>query len=186
MADKDVDWETLLLEYRKTGDITVIATVFRHHTALVYGVCLKYLKSREEAKDATMDLFEKLVVAAKTHSINHFRGWLYRTARNHCLMRLRSEKGKNAQYSDLTDVEKQRFLHPQDDRDLEGDLTALETCLQKLADDQQICIRLFFMAGKPYKQIAEETGFPLASVKSYIQNGKRNLRICMDQYAKLG
>lgn len=186
MADNELDCENLLRDYRKTGDLAIIATVFQHHTALVYGVCLKYLKNRDEAKDATMDLFEKLVIAAKEHSIDYFKGWLYTTARNHCLMRLRGGKNKTFQPLEPADMENQRFLHRDDGTDLEGDLTQLETCLQKLAPDQQTCIRMFFLDGKSYKQIADETGFNLSNVKSYIQNGKRNLRICMDQHAKLG
>jgi RNA polymerase sigma-70 factor (ECF subfamily) len=40
---------------------------------------------------------------------------------------------------------------------------------------------LFYLEQKCYKDIADLTGYDLNKVKSAIQNGKRNLKICMER-----
>src|SRR6187549_3181011 len=87
----------LIAQYKTSGDLTLIGTLYSRYMSLVYGVCLKYLKDREEGRDAVMQIFEKLVSLLREHEITNFKGWLYATSRNHCLMQLRARKGKNFQ-----------------------------------------------------------------------------------------
>jgi len=146
---------------------------------LVYGVCLKYLKDEEQAKDAVMGIFEELINKAKQHDIKQFRGWLYVLSRNYCLMQLRS--GKKMQMVNLDDfMEFSPVLHP-DDNNREAAMMALERCMDKLPKAQKQSIDLFYLKEQCYKEIAETTGFSLNEVKSYIQNGKRNLKICLEK-----
>src|SRR5579864_3415483 len=93
MAELQTDTEIILL-YKKSGNLLLIGELFTRYTSLVYGVCLRYLKDRELAKDAVMQVFEKLISILKNHEVDNFKGWLYVTARNHCLMELRNKKGK--------------------------------------------------------------------------------------------
>jgi RNA polymerase sigma factor (sigma-70 family) len=181
MAVPRSDSELIFL-YKKTNDLSLIGELYKRYTALVYGVCLKYLKDRDEAKDASMQLFEKLIDTLRTHEVGNFKGWLYVTARNHCLMQIRGKKGKFKEEIDSIDMENQFFLHPDDGNELEGDLERLEDCIKKLVDGQQECVRLFFLNEKCYKEITAITGFELNQVKSFIQNGKRNLKTCMEQH----
>ncbi len=148
---------------------------------LVYGLCLKYFKEREASQDAVMHIFEKLVVSVKQHEINNFKSWLYVLAKNHCLMTLRSLKGKKNEMLDPEIMESALQLHPTEEEDLEDDLTILENCIGHLKNEQIRCVELFFLKKIPYSTIVEKTGFELKKVKSYIQNGKRNLKICMEK-----
>lgn len=173
----------LLTRYKQSGDMTYWSELFQRYTSLLYGVCLKYLKDRDDAKDAVMQLFEKLTTTLHKHEVDNFKSWVYITARNHCLMQLRSAKGKKTVAFSGQIVENEVLLHPQDEPEMEQNLTKLEDCIAELADDQQICVRLFFLEEKCYKQVAECTGFAMNQVKSYIQNGKRNLKICMERNA---
>jgi RNA polymerase sigma-70 factor (ECF subfamily) len=147
----------------------------------VYGVCLKYLKNRDEAQDAVMQVHEKLIQTLLEHRIANFKSWLYATARNHCLMQLRSQKGRSTQELSPFIMENEVEQHLEEETGLEHSMAALEKCIEKLVGDQQWCIRLFYLNEKCYKEVAEETGFDLNRVKSYIQNGKRNLKICMEE-----
>lgn len=151
---------------------------------LVYGLCLKYFKNKEESQDAVMQIFEKLIVALKKHEVQNFKSWLYVMAKNHCLMALRSKKGKNSYDSDIDVMEYAYQMHHNDDEDLEDDLIKLEKCIERLQEDQKVCVELFFLKKVPYISIAEKTGFELKKVKSYIQNGKRNLKICMENQSE--
>ena len=176
--------EELISRYKKTNDLEIVGILYNRYTALTFGVCLKYLKDREESRDAVMQIFEKLIVTLRTHEIGVFKGWLYVTARNHCLMQLRSKKSKSLEVHAPYLMETQRNGNPEQGEVLEGDLTRLEACIDTLAEEQQRCVRLFYLEQKCYKEISGITGYELTKVKSYIQNGKRNLRILLEKYSK--
>lgn len=171
----------LVLQFKETGDLILVSELFTRYTPLVYGVCVKYLRDREEAKDAAMQVFEKLPSALKSHEVAHFKSWLYVTTRNACLMQIRSKKGKLTEELSDKIVESDFLLHPEEEPELENDLKKLESCIETLGNEQKQCVRLFFIDEKCYKDIVAVTGFDMNKVKSYIQNGKRNLKICMEQ-----
>lgn len=174
--------DELLRLYQATRNLEWLSALYLPYTSLVYGVCLKYLKDREEAKDAVMQIHENLIGSLLRHKISNFRSWLYVNARNHCLMQLRAQKGKRLEEISPFLVENGLEQHPEEETDVEVSLTRLEKCIETLAGDQQRCVKLFYLQEKCYKDIARETGFDLNQVKSYIQNGKRNLKICMEEH----
>jgi RNA polymerase sigma-70 factor (ECF subfamily) len=179
----------LLRLYKESGELSHWGELYARYTSLVYGVCLKYVRDRDEAKDVMMQLFEKLVTTLLTHDVENFKSWLYVTTRNHCLVHLRAQKAKPS-FKSLTEgkqefspelVENQFLLHLEEEPEIEQNLSKLEKCIDQLTNDQQQCVRLFYLQEKCYKEITGLTGFDLNKVKSYIQNGKRNLQICMEQ-----
>lgn len=171
----------LIALYKRTEESKWLGILYSRYTAMVLGVCLKYLKDREEAKDAVMQLYEKLTETLKTHEVQHFKSWLYVTARNQCLMQLRSRKGKFTEEISPFLMETASEAHLEEGAEVEADLGKLEKCIEKLNPEQKICVRLFYLEEKCYKDIAQLTGYDLNQVKSFIQNGKRNLKICMEQ-----
>lgn len=171
--------DILLNSYRKSGDLAVLGELYEKLVPLVYGVCLKYLKDEEQAKDAVMGIFEELIVKVRTHDIKQFKSWLYVLSRNYCLMQMRL--GKKMEVVNLDEVmEFTPFLHPDEDNREEA-MKALENCLDKLSAGQKQSVDLFYLKEKCYKEITELTGFTLNEVKSFIQNGKRNLKICLEK-----
>ena len=128
-----------------------------------------------------MQIFEKLITSIKEHEITHFKSWLYVTSRNHCLMALRAKKGKNFDRMSADFMENERLLHLEEEPEMEPNLTKLEKCLEDLVSEQKDCVTLFYMQQKCYKEIVQITGFDDNKVKSYIQNGKRNLKLCMER-----
>ena len=183
--DSDGD---LLRRYRENGDIETLGELYERYMHLVYGVCLKYLEDREAAKDEVMNIFEKLVTAVPAQEIMNFRTWLYVVTKNHCLMVLRSRKSDSMhREAMLADpeffMENSSEMHPIEE---EGgmDIRKLEECIERLKEEQRRCIELFYYEGYAYRQISEKTGIEEGKVKSHIQNGKRNLRICMDGGSK--
>jgi RNA polymerase sigma-70 factor (ECF subfamily) len=177
--------EELLKRFREDGDIEILGRLYERHMHLVYGVCLKYLEEREAAKDEVMNIFEKLVTGVPEQEINNFKTWLYVVTKNHCLMLLRSRKSEAAHremmLSDPTFfMEKETEMHPVEDND--GiDMKRLEECIEKLKEEQRKCIQLFYYEGYGYREICMELGLEEKRVKSYIQNGKRNLKICLQK-----
>lgn len=181
-SDDVLDDSTLIEKYKQTGDIAFLGILYERYMHLVYGVCLKYLKNREESQDATMQIFEKLVDNLKKHEVQNFKSWLHVTAKNHCLMYLRSQKNKHSEEFSDTIMENDYMLHPTDDSTvkLEEDITKLELCIEQLQNEQKACIQLFYLQKKSYKEIEQITDFELKKVKSHIQNGKRNLKLCIE------
>jgi RNA polymerase sigma factor (sigma-70 family) len=179
----EADDEALLQSYRSSGDIAVLGRLYEKYVSLIYGVCLKYLKDEDEAKDAVMGIFEELVNKAKQHDIKQFRAWVYVLARNYCLMHLRS--GKKMEMVALDDfMENAPDVHPVNKYNNEAYLAALERCMQQLPDTQKESVNLFYLQEKCYKEIADSTGYSLNEVKSYIQNGKRKLKICLEKHSE--
>ncbi len=176
--------DALIALYKKSGDLEVLATLYGRYMYLVYGVCLKYLQDEELSKDAVMQIFEELVVKLKIHEVKQFKSWLHVLSRNHCLMALRkSSKNKTVSLEDAF-VENTDFVHLNIDETKETQLTIMESCMESLPNEQRISVDLFYLQEKCYKEIAEITGYELQKVKSYIQNGKRNLKICIEKNSR--
>ncbi|MFC7523313.1 RNA polymerase sigma factor [Parapedobacter sp. GCM10030251] len=177
---KEDDDDVLLRRYRETGDLAVLGRLYDAHAEMVYYVCMRYLQDSERSKDAVMQIFEELIHKVNKQEIQKFGSWLYVLSRNHCLMQLRSEK--NRQQISIDDyVEFPMPMHPEDDAgEKERQLSALERCMERLPEKQKRSVDLFYLNEKCYKEIAEITGYSMNEVKSYIQNGKRNLKLCME------
>lgn len=177
--DSDLD---LIERFRSKSDQNALGELFTRYSAMVYGVCLKYLKDREVAKDAVMAVFEKLQSELKKHELAHFKSWLFVTTKNHCLMHLRAGKKMILKELNESVVENEFILHHSEDNGLEQNLEKLTKCIEQLKNDQKLCVQLFYLKEVCYKEIVKTTGIELKKVKSHIQNGKRNLKICLEQH----
>lgn len=174
--------EALLRQYRESGDQHLLAALFSRHVPLVYGIGLKYFKDQQQAEDVCMAVYEQLVVKVLEHDIQHFVGWLHALARNHCLMHLRKaatqrEENTPPELMQSADQRHHTLEWPED----EAQLKALRGCLSGLPPAQQQCIEEFYLSGYSYKEIAQSRQETVGRVRSYIQNGRRNLRICMEK-----
>jgi RNA polymerase sigma factor (sigma-70 family) len=148
---------------------------------LVYGVCLKYYKDPETAKDSVMQIFEELVPKLKKHEVDNFKGWLHQVAKNHCLMQLRTPRNMKTVEFKTEFVQSEENVHLNGVLDKEENFKKLEFCLGTLAAEQRETIQLFYLEGKCYNEIAELTGQEWNQVRSLIQNGRRNLKNCMEK-----
>jgi len=178
---KDLDDAALLLRYKSTGSLDALGALYNRYMHLVYGVCLNYFKEEEASKDAVMQIFEELVVKLKIHEVQNFKSWLHVLTRNHCLMALRKLAKNNTVSIDDTFVENTDFVHLDIDDTKETQLTVMEKCMETLTEEQRKSVDLFYLQEKCYKEVAELTGYEMVKVKSYIQNGKRNLKICIEK-----
>lgn len=171
----------LLAEYRSTGDLELLGKLYEQYMPLVFGLCLKYFRDEEQSKDAVMQIFEELVKKLRVHEVTNFKAWLYTLSRNHCLMLLRSSSKHEIISIDENFMENEAFVHLNLEDDTEEKLSVMAKCIEELPSEQKVSINLFYMEQKCYKEVADQTGFELGKVKSYIQNGKRNLKICIEK-----
>ena len=173
--------ENLLLEYRNSGSQDILAQLYLRYTDLVYGVCLKYLKDGEAAKDAVMNIYQELITKLQTNEVDNFKSWLYVVSKNHCLMQLRKEKKMIMVEFPQAVMQSEDFSHLDNILEKENDFKKLETCLQHLPVEQKQTIELFYLENKCYNEIVEQTGLEWGKVRSLIQNGRRNLKLCMEK-----
>lgn len=169
-ADHDNEWLGILLQ---------------RYTLLLLGLCMKYLKNEEQAKDSVQQIFLKVITELQKYKVEYFKSWVYMVAKNHCLMILRDRQGKIP--AEITDRLKIAAEEEQDKQSLlqnDHTMELMESALKELSPEQQQCVTLFYLNKKSYQEISEATGYSLLQVKSYIQNGKRNLRILIDKKLK--
>ncbi len=157
-----------------------LGILFQRYTLLLLGVGMKYLKNEEEAKDVVQQIFLKAITELHKYKVEYFKSWLYMVAKNHCLMKLRDRQ--NMVLTEIKDNvaatnDDTLHLHLEKNRRLE----LMNESLAELSKEQQLCVTLFYLEKKSYQQIADETGFNLLQVKSYIQNGKRNLKLLLEK-----
>ncbi len=184
--NKEAQTDAELLEsYLKNNNQEILGELYSYYMHLVYGVCLKYFKDRELAQDAVIELYEKVLVEINRHTITNFKSWLYVVTKNYCLMELRKTK-PGSHFSVSTDNEMENFMekntemHPIDEEQNAKLEKALADCIAKLKVEQQKCIQLFYYENRCYREIASQLNIEEKKVKSFIQNGKRNLKICLE------
>ncbi len=177
--------EALITEFSSSRDPEVLGELFSRYMHLVYGVCIKYLKDRDESKDAVMQIFEKLITELPKQKIENFRNWLHVVTKNYCLMQIRLQKSKDEKLKEWINdkkvfMENDPDLHPidSDEKDMDEDLNK---CIELLKIEQKECIKQFYFGNRCYNEIAANLGLDEKKVKSYLQNGKRNLKLCLEE-----
>jgi RNA polymerase sigma factor (sigma-70 family) len=169
----------LLEKFYSDHDNQWLGIVLQRYTLLLLGVCMKYLKNEEEAKDAVQQIFLKAITELGKYKVVYIKSWLYMVARNHCLMKLRDK------HVFISVEENTQLTAPETDRkelaDKEITLNLLESSLEELNPEQKTCVTLFYLQKKSYQEIVDSTGYSLSQVKSYIQNGKRNLKLLVEK-----
>ena len=175
------DDAVLIERFKSKGDMNLLAELYQRYMDLAYAVAIKYLKDSEASKDAVMEVFEELIDKLKKHDVTNFRSWLYTLVKNHCLMKLRSGSRNKSVILDENGMQLREDLHQEDADEKEWQLQQMSDCMGRLASEQKMTIELFYLQQKCYKEITEITGLDWNRVRSLIQNGRRNLKICMDK-----
>ncbi|MCX6234593.1 MAG: sigma-70 family RNA polymerase sigma factor [Bacteroidetes bacterium] len=169
----------LIARFRSSNNPHIIGELFNRYTHLVFGVCMKYLKDEEEAKDAVMQIFENLFKDLNVHNVENFKSWLHTVTKNYCLMELRKARAEAISFENLPD----EFMESADVEHLDGVPDIIEDkmmeAVKHLNEEQKTCIELFYLHKKSYIEITQITGYSLKQVKSHVQNGKRNLKIIL-------
>ncbi|MBK9401492.1 MAG: sigma-70 family RNA polymerase sigma factor [Bacteroidetes bacterium] len=164
--------EELLSAYKATGDVEVMGVLYDRYAQLLFGFCMKYLKDEEGSKDVVGQLFAKLFDDLKRFEVQHFKAWVTRVAFNACMSRLESERRNVYVREEFPEVEESAGAS-------EGvpDETEVLEAMKSLKEEQRVCLELFYLNELSYAQVSERTGYQLNQVKSFIQNGKRNLEL---------
>lgn len=190
MAQTTLPDKTLIANFRKGGDKDALGTLFLRYMELVYGVCLKYLRQAESAQDAVMDIYEHVNRKLPEHEVENFSAWLYMVSKNHCLQLLRKKNNLLTVSLDDPIMQNGREMHLEDDGfelDMSEDvMDQLQHCLAQLPEKQKICIQMFYFEKRSYADICEATQLSMDHVRSNIQNGRRNLKKCIQTKQRLG
>jgi RNA polymerase sigma-70 factor (ECF subfamily) len=176
---------SLTEEYRKKGDKALIGELFNRYSGFVLAICMKYVHEKDLAEELTVEIFESLFHNLKIHKVEFFKTWLYSVSRNHCLLHLRNNKTyRKHSYSygkeQNTFVDSEEDMYPSEEITKNEEICSVEESLSMLKPEQKLCVELFYLQGKTYTEISSSSGYELKKVKSYIQNGKRNIKLIME------
>jgi RNA polymerase sigma-70 factor (ECF subfamily) len=189
LAQQEISDQQLIHRFRNGGDKEALGILYMRYMELVYGVCLKYFRQTELAQDAVMDIYEHVNRKLPDHRVDNFPAWLYMVSKNHCLQVLRRNSNSLTVSLDEHLMQNGQEWHLEDDA-FEFDVTdpemTLHACIEELPEKQRLCIRMFYFEKKSYADISAHTLLPLDHVRSNIQNGRRNLKKCMQIKQKLG
>lgn len=171
--------EDLILAYSNKPSRDILQVIYERYGHLVLGLCIKYLKQVQDAEDMCGQIFERLPQLLQKHEVRYFKSWLYQVSRNECLMQLRKKSPHKTEIDDSQlGGSYEEDLHNKEEK--EAELVRMEEAIQGLKEDQQKCITLFYIEEKSYVDISTSLKISIKSVKSHIQNGKRNLKILME------
>ncbi len=170
----------LLQNFYNDHDNKWLGILLPRYTLLLLGVCMKYLKNEDDARDCVQQIFLKVINELRKYKVEYFKSWIYMIAKNHCLMKLRDQKKAtvelNEQLATAANAETDKKMLLEKDALLQR----MEAALNKLNPDQKLCVKLFYLEKKSYSEVAEITGFTMMQVKSYLQNGRRNLKLLIE------
>ena len=162
-----------------------LGVLLQRYTLLLLGVCMKYLKNEEESKDSVQQIFFKVITELQKYKVEYFKSWIYMVAKNHCLMKLRGKKGKiTTELTERFGATQEESADMQEFLVNEHTLELMEAALKELNPEQKQCVTLFYLNKKNYQEISASTGYTMLQVKSYIQNGKRNLKTMIERKLK--
>lgn len=173
--------EDLILLYKKEKSNLIMDNIYKRYGHLLLAIAIKYIRNREEAQDIVMNLFEKLGDKIAKHDIQNFKSWLHTTLKNECLMHLRKTKKINSTATIenleniVSELDSEEFYQTK-----EKVFNQLESSLAELKNEQRKSVELFYLENKSYVEIAEILNISLNNVKSAIQNGKRMLKLKME------
>lgn len=171
--------EDLFNKFVETNDMAFFVELYKRYIPKIYGLCLKYLGNSDASRDAVMDIYQLISEKIRNYEIDNLNAWLYSVAKNHCLQVIRKEKRTIFVNIEDAVVENDAFFTHNDEARTPEEIAALEYCMNTLSEEQQISVKMFYFEDKSYADIVEITGYALGKVKSYIQNGKRNLKSCI-------
>lgn len=182
---QNISDNTLLEKFYADKDNQWLGILLQRYTLLLLGVCMKYLKNEDDAKDSVQQVFLKAIAELHKYRVDYFKSWIYMVAKNHCLMKLRDKQGKmSTALNEQTLILEEEPVPAQAHLDKDRMLDAMAVAIDELNTEQKQCVTLFYLDRKSYTQIAETTGYSMMQVKSYIQNGKRNLKIVVERLIK--
>jgi RNA polymerase sigma factor (sigma-70 family) len=176
--------QELLDNFYSTLDNDWLGILLPRYTLLLLGVCMKYLKNEEEARDCVQQIFVKVITELGKYRVDYFKSWIYTIARNHCLMKLRDRHGHVAELSETMLAAWDEDPGKNSHREKEELLEWMGQALEELGKEQKLCVILFYLEKRSYQDISLHTGYTMMQVKSYIQNGKRNLKLLMEKKAR--
>lgn len=167
----------LILEYKKGKiDMTVL---YARYSRLVFGSCLKYFKNKPDADDAVSEIFTLVGKKLKTHEVNSFKSWLYTVTRNYCIEVLRKNNRHRDKISNAEIMYSETIFHPDSVEDEEM-IKKLSKCIEALPPKQKQTVDLFYYQKIGYKEIAKQLDISWDKVRSFMQNGRRNLKNCIE------
>jgi RNA polymerase sigma-70 factor, ECF subfamily len=172
----------------RTGDAEAWGELYREYAPAIFRFCRRALPTREDAEDATMEIFMKLKdKLGQYDQTRSFTAWLYKVAANHCWDTLRRRRSR--QDKETEDLEKVPLEHPDPNQldKLIQERTSEEVrrALDKLGSRARMALVLRYYSDMSYDEIADSLGVRRAFVGVVLLRARHELRQALGQTGAL-
>ncbi|KGQ20570.1 RNA polymerase sigma-70 factor [Lysobacter dokdonensis DS-58] len=173
-----------LLPRVAAGDRAAFEILYRDTAPTLMGICLRVLPDRSEAEDVLQDVF--VLVWGKAAQFDPARsraiGWLCSIARHRAIDRLRTLPAPALRASiEWADETADPGPSPATRADAAATRVRLDDCIDELDPRRQALIRTAFYEGATYGELAQRSGSPLGSIKSWIRRALQQLKACLER-----
>ena len=174
---QEIDKSTI--EMAAGGDITAFEEIYKQCSSTVYTIALGVTRNRQDAEEATQDVFVKVFRGMKNFRFgSSFSTWLYRISINTAINVYRKHARHGAaslQYDEMKDtrtVDPDIQRHNTQQQDVKARVAAL---LDNISPEHRSCIVLREIAGLDYKEMAGALSIPLNTVRSRLKRAREAL-----------
>jgi RNA polymerase sigma-70 factor (ECF subfamily) len=173
----------------RSGNSDAWGELYRRYAAAIFRFCRRALPSREDAEDATAEIFIKVQEKLDQYDPSRpFSAWLYKVATNHCWDILRRRRVR--QDLETADVEDLPLEHPdpgQLERLVEERTSQqVRRALASLPARARMALVLRYYADMSYDEIAEALGVRRAFVGVVLLRARHQLREALGQRGAAG
>ncbi len=159
------------------GEEEPFQVLFERYGELVFGYCVKLLKDRERAEDASQEAWVKIIKNANKYECQgKFRAWLLQITRNTCFSLFRDlKKNRTEDVSDheIEDMSQKSIL---DLMSAEENKAKLKKCIEDLPENQRLALLVWMTEDKSYEEIAEHMQTSVSAVKSLLFRSRQSLK----------
>lgn len=171
---KSLSEQELVERFRSGRENRWFAELYRRERRRVYGLCLKFLREPAAAEDVCHEAFVRAFERFDSLVTDGFSAWVRRIAANLCINRMRLK-------ANVTQTMPKNVPAPGPDPDRRAisqqQLGAALGLIRALGEDQRRAFVMFHLEGLSYEEIAGRSGLPLKTVRSHLQNARRNLHL---------
>ncbi len=158
------------------GEEVALRAFMERFQNLVFSLCLRMLRHREDAEDVAQESFVRCFRALdRWDQVRPLRPWLLTIAANRCRTALEKRSklpGQNELAIDLAAERREHSQHHQDELDLGEEL---EIALSDLREEYRNCFVLFYEQELSYQEIGEILECPQGTVKTWLHRARAQI-----------
>jgi len=164
----------------KKGNVQAFSFLVEKYQKMVYTLALKLMKKPEEAEELAQDTFVKAFQKIDSYEgKSKFSTWLYTIAYNSCISELRKRRIEFKSLDDrqVTEDDEQKMVDYYRETKKEDQEKYLNLALEKLPEDDQVLLTLYYYENQSMDEISVITGLTVSNIKVKIHRARKRMQL---------